>query len=331
MIKMKLLTENKYWIWLSLIKDLGSIKKQHLLKRFKNPKAIFYASELELLEVNGIGDNAVKKIFESKNIRILNTHIEYLQKNNIEIITIEDEEYPKMLKNIYDYPINLYVKGNLSLLNKKCISIVGCREASNYGVKAAKYFAYNLAKNDICVVSGLAKGIDSYAHIGALAYSLEKKNNDFNDNLSLENLGDKINNCANTIAVLGNGIDTIYPKENMELASLILKNGGTIISEYPIGTKPDRMNFPARNRIVSGLSTGVLVIEAKEKSGTLITVDFALEQGRDVFVVPGNINSSTSVGTNRLIKEGAKLVNCYEDIIEEQKGKDIRKIDINNI
>ena len=112
---------------------------------------------------------------------------------------------------------------------------------------------------------------------------------------------------------------------------MILKNGGTIISEYPLGTKPDRMNFPARNRIVSGLSTGVLVIEAKEKSGTLITVDFALEQGRDVFVVPGNINSSTSVGTNRLIKEGAKLVNCYEDIIEEQKWKDIRKIDINNI
>lgn len=312
---MKSVTENKYWIWLSLVKNLGSIKKQHLLKRFKNPKAIFYASELELLEINGIGDSVVKNIFESKNIKILNKHIDYLQKNNIDVITIEDEEYPKILKNIYDYPISLYVKGNLNLLNKKCISIVGCREASSYGEKAAKYFAYNLANNDICVVSGLAKGIDSFAHIGALAYSLEKKDNHFNDNFGVVNSDDKINNCANTIAVLGNGLDTIYPKENKELANSILENGGMLISEYPLGTKPDRMNFPARNRIVSGLSTGVLVIEAKEKSGTLITVDFALEQGRDVFVVPGNINSSTSVGTNRLIKEGAKLVSCYDDLV----------------
>lgn len=312
---MKSVTENKYWIWLSLVKNLGSIKKQHLLKRFKNPKAIFYASELELLEINGIGDNVVKNIFESKNIHILNKHMDYLQKNNIDVITIEDEEYPKILKNIYDYPISLYVKGNLSLLNKKCISIVGCREASSYGEKAAKYFAYNLANNDVCVVSGLAKGIDSFAHIGALICSCEKSNNKLADKFSEFKNTEKVRKCANTVAVLGNGLDTIYPKENEELANMILEQGGLIISEYPLGTKPDRINFPARNRIVSGLSTGVLVIEAKEKSGTLITVDFALEQGRDVFVVPGNINSSTSVGTNRLIKEGAKLVSCYDDLV----------------
>ena len=137
----------------------------------------------------------------------------------------------------------------------------------------------------------MAKGIDSFAHIGALGAN------------------------GNTIAVLGNGLQDIYPKENRELANIIIQKGGTIISEYPLGTKPNKMNFPARNRIVSGISEGVLVIEAKEKSGTLITVDFALEQGREVFVVPGNINSTYSIGTNQLIKEGARLVNCYQDLL----------------
>ena len=177
-----------------------------------------------------------------------------------------------------------------------------------------------MAKNDICIVSGLAKGIDSFAHIGALIENKERKSNEKQKNDEKEkNINNKktTKSYAKTIAVLGNGLDTIYPKENKELANMIINQGGTIISEYPLGTTPERINFPARNRIVSGLSTGTLVIEAKEKSGTLITVDFALEQGKEVFVVPGNINSINSVGTNRLIKEGAKLVTCYEEIIEE--------------
>ena len=215
-----------------------------------------------------------------------------MKKYEERIIEYADILYPDKLREIKNPPVRLYTKGNIELLNKKCISIVGCREPSIYGEKAAKYFSYNLAKNNICIVSGLAKGIDSEAHLGAIyAKGL-------------------------TTAVLGNGLDTIYPKENKELANMIINQGGTIISEYPLGTTPERMNFPARNRIVSGLSTGTLVIEAKEKSGTLITVDFALEQGKEVFVVPGNINSINSVGTNRLIKEGAKLVSCYEDIIK---------------
>ena len=320
-IKIRTIKENKYWIWLSLIKNIGSIKKQKLLKRFKTPKGIYNASELELLEIEGIGENTARSIVKSKNEKQIENNIIYLQENNIKLITIEDEEYPKNLKQIYDYPISIYVKGNMELLNKKCISIVGCREPSIYGEKAAKYFSYNLAKKDICIVSGLAKGIDSFAHIGALIENKERKSNEEQKNNEKEKNINRSNkkttkSYAKTIAVLGNGLDTIYPKENKELANMIISQGGTIISEYPLGTTPERMNFPARNRIVSGLSTGILVIEAKEKSGTLITVDFALEQGKEVFVVPGNINSINSVGTNRLIKEGAKLVSCYEDIIK---------------
>ena len=230
-------------------------------------------------------------------------HVEYMQKNNIDIISIYDKEYPQKLKEIYDPPISLYAKGDITILNQKAISIVGCREASDYGRKAAKYFSYNLARKGYNIISGLAKGVDSYAHIGTICAE--------NDSI-LQNSGYK--DCKNTIAIIGNGLDMIYPKENEFLAKLIIQSGGVILSEYPLGTKPDKINFPARNRIISGMSDGVLVVEAKEQSGTLITVDFALEQGRDVFVVPGNINSINSVGTNRLIQQGAKLVTHYKDV-----------------
>lgn len=175
-------------------------------------------------------------------------------------------------------------------MNNNSIAIIGCRQASNYGISATKYFSYNLAKKNVNIISGLAKGIDSFAHIGAI--------------------------CAKgkTIAVIGNGLDSIYPKENLEIAKKIIETGGTIISEYPLGTKPEKMNFPARNRIISGMSNSVIVVEAKEKSGTLITVDYALEQGRDIYVVPGNINSLNSVGTNELLKQGAKPITNYLDI-----------------
>lgn len=217
-----------------------------------------------------------------------------MQKNNIDILNIRDKQYPKMLKEIYDPPISLYIIGNKKILNNVSIAIVGCREATEYGKKSAKYFAYNLSKNGINIVSGLAKGIDSYSHIGTLQ------------------------NEGKTIAVIGNGLDMIYPSENIWIAKKIIKTGGAIISEYPLGTKPEKMNFPARNRIISGMSKGIIVVEAKEKSGTLITVDFALEQGRDVYVVPGNINSINSIGTNELIKQGAKMVTTYDEIEVQQ-------------
>jgi DNA processing protein len=212
--------------------------------------------------------------------------------NNIDIISIEDKEYPSNLREIYNPPICLYIKGNKNCLNGLNISIVGCRECSKYGENVAKRLSYDLALKNINIVSGLARGIDTFAHIGAI-YG---------------------NSC--TIAVLGNGLDTIYPKENTALASKIINKNGAIISEFPLWTKPEKMNFPARNRIISGLSKGVVVVEAQRKSGTLITVDFALEQGRDVFVVPGNITSEKSFGTNDLIKQGAQIITSSQDILE---------------
>lgn len=284
------LENKKYWIWLSLIKNLGSKRKLKLLELYKTPEKIYKLTKEELMNINGIGEIIANDIIISKNEKILNYHIKYMEENNIKIINICEKNYPQLLKEIYDPPVSLYVKGNIEILNSKNIGIVGCRECTEYGKKAAKYFAYNLAKQNINIVSGLARGVDSYAHLGSLS-------------------------TGRTVAVLGNGLDMIYPKENIELANAIIRRGGAIISEYPCGTNPDKMNFPARNRIISGMSNGIIVIEAKEKSGTLITVDFALEQGREVFVVPGNINSINSVGTNDLIKQGAKLVTTYSDII----------------
>lgn len=288
---MEKLENKKYWIWLSLIPNLGSKKIQKLLEKYKTPERIYNLSKKELLKNIGIGEKVANNILNNNIRNSVIKHIAYMNNNKIDIITIEDEEYPTILKQIYDPPISLYIKGNKKIINNKSIGIVGCRQATEYGKSAAKYFAYNLAHQGINIISGLAKGIDSYSHIGTI--------------------------CAKgiTIAVVGNGLDTIYPKENENVVKEIIKTGGAIISEYPLGTKPDKINFPARNRIISGMSQGIIVIEAKEKSGTLITVDFALEQGREVFVVPGNINSINSVGTNRLIKQGARIATCYNDIL----------------
>lgn len=287
---MKEIEQKKYWIWLSLINGLGSKRKQKLLEKYKTPERIYNLARKELLEVSGIGEKVIKNILDKRIKDSVEKHIEYMYKNKINIISIKDKEYPNLLKEIYDPPISLYIKGNKNILNNKSIGIVGCRDVSEYGKKVAKYFSYSLGKQNVNIISGLAKGVDSYAHIGTLSTG------------------------GNTIAVVGNGLDTIYPVENLYLLNKILENGGAIISEYPLGVKPEKMNFPARNRIISGMSKGIIVIEAKEKSGTLITVDFALEQGRDVYVVPGNINSINSVGTNELIKQGAKMVTTYKDI-----------------
>lgn len=341
---MKNLESKRYWIWFSLIKNLGCIRKKKLLELYKTPENIYNLTKEELLKIDGIGNETVKNILESKNEKLLDYHIKYMEENNIDIIHICEESYPQLLKQIYDAPVSLYIRGNKEILNGQNIGIVGCRDCTDYGKKAAKYFAYNLSKEkSINIVSGLAKGVDSYAHWGSVGANIEVareancgKKQDYSGKQKL-NCGNKygtcgkqnincgklqnnceINkkNCGKTIAVLGNGLDMIYPKENIELANEIIRNGGAIISEYPCGTKPDKMNFPARNRIISGISKGIIVIEAKEKSGTLITVDFALEQGRDVFVVPGNINSINSVGTNDLIKQGAKLVTSYIDVYQ---------------
>ncbi|MBQ2836252.1 MAG: DNA-processing protein DprA [Clostridia bacterium] len=213
----------------------------------------------------------------------------------VEEICIDSEEYPKQLRNIYDAPLKLYVLGDKKILKQKGVAIVGARKATGYGRKVAEQIATELSQLGINIISGMALGVDSAAHLGTLHEKCIGK----------------------TIAVLGSGLDKIYPKENIQLARRIIKSGGCILSEYPIGTSANKLNFPQRNRIISGLSKGVLVVEASEKSGSLITADFALEQGREVFAVPGDINKETSTGTNNLIKQGAKIVTSYIDVIHE--------------
>lgn len=213
----------------------------------------------------------------------------------IEEIGIESQNYPNQLREIHNPPLKLYVLGNKELLKQVGVAIVGSRNATTYGKKISLQFAKKISEEGVNIISGLALGIDTYAHWGALQPDC----------------------IGNTIAVLGSGLDEIYPKQNLELAKRIINSGGCIITEYSLKTKPEKLNFPQRNRIISGLSKGVVVIEASEKSGALITVDFALEQGRDVFAVPGDILSLTSAGTNNLIKQGAKLVTNYKEILEE--------------
>ncbi len=211
----------------------------------------------------------------------------------IKILKSTDKKYPLKLLEIKDYPKELYVIGNEKLLNKKSIAIVGSRDCTNYGAKYAERFAEQISKENICIVSGMAIGIDTCAHIGALK---EK---------------------GNTIAVLGCGFNHIYPEENTELFNKIIENKGCVISEYPPETEADLSKFPLRNRIISALSMGVLVVEAKHRSGSTVTAKYAKEQEKKVFCIPGNIDLKTSVGTNRLIQAGAKLVVCAEDILAE--------------
>ena len=213
-----------------------------------------------------------------------------LDKNKIKIIKLGDEKYPENLKHIYSKPQALYVLGNENLLNEISIAIIGCRNCSKYGAQNAYKFGYELAQKGFCIVSGFARGIDTYAHLGAVKAK------------------------GKTIAVLGCGLDVVYPPENKRLYIEILKNGGAIISEYPLGTKPEKHHFPTRNRIISGLSDGVLVIEAKKRSGSMITVEHALDQGKTIYALPGNITSDNSYGTNELIKEGAIPFTRIEDL-----------------
>ena len=208
----------------------------------------------------------------------------------IQEIKLNELAYPYLLSQINNPPKILYVLGNVEILREKSIAIVGCRECSKYGERVATELAYNLGKNNIITVSGLAKGIDSYCHIG----SIKAK--------------------ARTIAVVAHGLDMIYPKEHRDLAINILQHGGAIVSEYKVGEKPKKENFPARNRIISGLAKSTVIVEAKKHSGALITANFALEQNREVFAVPGNIYSKNSEGTNELIKAGANLVTSYLDL-----------------
>ncbi|NLD49811.1 MAG: DNA-protecting protein DprA [Clostridiaceae bacterium] len=286
------MTDNKqYWIWLSSIPGIGAVKSRKLLEYFEQPYNIFNSREDELKTLPFLNGSDVVNIRDKIIKDNVKKVIENTYKNNIKVITIEDELYPYYLKNIYDPPLVLYIKGNI-IDNEKYLAVVGSRKATTYGLDMARKISSELTGYGITVVSGMARGIDTYAHRGALGVG------------------------GRTIAVLGCGVDVVYPYENKKLMERIISEGACI-SEYIPGMPPVAGNFPARNRIISGMSLGVIVIEAGEKSGSLITANFALEQGREVFALPGNVNSINSTGTNKLIREGAKIVTGIEDILEE--------------
>ena len=285
-------TEKDYILWLNSIEGIGSKTLEKLLSYFGSAENIYRTSEDNLLKAKGINKDIIHNIVKNREHSKVDGTLEILNRDNIDILFKSDDHYPINLRNIYDAPYALYIKGEINEKDKNAVAIVGARKASPYGKWAAYKFAGELAKRGITIVSGLAYGIDSAAHKGAL------------------------DSGGRTIAVLGSGIDICYPKSNQSLMASI-QQSGAVVSEYGVGVQPLPGNFPARNRIISGLVKGVIVVEATEKSGSLITAEFALEQGREVFSVPGNINSALSKGTNRLIKEGAKIVTYVEDILEE--------------
>ncbi len=255
---------NQYWIWLSKLEIITAKEKLNLIEKYgiKNLWDLDKTQVFDILKNN----EKVEVFFENKNKYNLEKYLEYNYKNDIKMISIIDKKYPKMLNHIYDAPVVLYAKGNINVLENPSFAMVGARSVSEYGIKVAKNISYNLAKHNYNVVSGLAKGVDTYSHIGAL------------------------NAHGSTIAVIGSGLDIIYPKENTKLYEDIIDKKGLILTEYVVGEKPKPINFPARNRIISGLSLGVLVIEASKNSGSLITADFALEQGRNVYAIPRKHN-----------------------------------------
>ncbi len=289
---MTTITEDlKYWLALKLVEGLGNIGIKSLLQSFGAPEHVFKAP-LHLLEtVPGIGSKTARHIKDFKQWEQVDGELEKALRMNVAILTCQDPLFPQRLRHIYDCPVILYVKGDLGGIDVS-VAVVGSRKASAYGKYTTERLCRELALSGVAIVSGMAKGIDASAHKGALSVK------------------------GRTVAILGSGLDVIYPPENESLYYEI-SECGAVVSEFSFGTRPNAPNFPARNRIISGMSLGVVVVEATEKSGSLITARIALEQGREVFAVPGSIDEAGSRGTNRLIKEGAKLVEDVEDILAE--------------
>ena len=281
-----------YWLALHLTPGVGSILIKRLLDRFKTPEAVFRAPLKELLRIEGLGERVAGEIQKGPSEKVVKRELSRLEKTGGKFVTLKDDDYPKRLKDIYDPPALLYLRGELRRKDELAVAVVGSRKTSAYGREVTERIGRDLARHGVTVVSGMARGIDSVAHQGALQGG------------------------GRTIAVLGCGVDMIYPSENRNLFHQIIEQGA-VLSEFPMGSPPEAGHFPRRNRIISGLSIGVVIVQASAESGSLITAGYALEQGREIFAVPGNIGAEGSRGTNRLIKEGAKLVESSEDILEE--------------
>lgn len=285
-------TDIKSWIKLNMIKGIGPLRFVTLLKHFGSPQEILSAKASRLSQVKGIGEQIAHSIVELRDKVNVDIELEKIEKEGVRILTLDSEEYPINLKSIWDPPPVLYIKGKITQNDRLAIAMVGSRAATSYGKTVAAKLAEELVQAGFTIISGLARGIDAASHKGA------------------------INANGRTIAVLGCGIDVIYPQENKKLFYEIIEHGA-VVTEFPFGTPPGKFNFPQRNRIISGLALGTVIVEAPIRSGALITADCALEQNREVFAVPGQIVSKLSKGTHQLIKQGAKLVENAQDIIEE--------------
>lgn len=280
----------KAWLALSLVRGLGGEGARNLLREFGSPEAVFAASISALGSV--VKTNTAAEIAKGVPDESLAAALAWLEDSNNHIVTLADSAYPQALLNITDPPLLLYVKGRLDLLNRPALAVVGSRNATPQGTHNAEAFSRSLSDAGLCIISGMAHGIDAAAHRGALQGK------------------------SSSIAVVGTGLDKVYPAANRDLAHALAAQGA-LVSEFPPGTPPLAANFPRRNRIISGMSIGCLVVEAGLQSGSLITARLALEQGRDVFAIPGSIHSPQSKGSHALIKQGAKLVETAQDILEE--------------
>jgi DNA processing protein len=283
--------ELKYWVAFSGIPGVGRVRISRLKEFFGSLQDAWKAPEGRLKQA-GLDSRSVDALLTVRSRMSLDGEMERLERQGVQVVVCEDQVYPSRLKEIYDYPPVLYVKGNLPSQDEPCLAVVGTRRPTIYGRQATEEIVTDLVRSRITIVSGLARGIDSVAHRAALDAGGE------------------------TIAVFASGLDITYPKENTRLAQSIMEHGA-LVSEHPLGVKPRPESFPLRNRIMSGLSLGILVVEAGERSGALITAHQAVEQNREVFAIPGSILSPASQGTNRLIQEGAKLVRNHTDILQE--------------
>ena len=287
------------WLGLTLTEGLGPTRSRRLVEHFGGVAGIFRASLTEL-EAAGLRAASAQSIFTGKSLDLAQQEMVKVAEARVEIIALDDPRYPPVLKEIYDPPLVLYVRGAVDVLSMPGIAVVGTRHPTPYGVGMAERLACDLSNQGLVILSGLARGVDTASHRGAIQAR------------------------GKTVAVMGTGVDEIYPRENKRLAEQILSFGGALISEFAMATPPTPQNFPIRNRIISGLSAGVLVVEAAEYSGTRITARCALEQSREVFAVPGNVTNKNAWGPNTLIKQGAKLVATWEDVWEELHA-DIRQ------
>jgi DNA processing protein len=281
------------WIALNMTPGVGPRAATKLLERFGSADRVFHARRTELESLR-LRPETIESILKREFHERADSELGRVKKLDGDVLIIDDGSYPALLREIDDPPPVLYVKGNWqACFDEPGVGVIGSRMCSTYGENASEMLARDLASRGICIVSGLARGIDAAAHRGAMSGK------------------------GKTIAVLGTGIDSVYPKENNSLVREILASGGALVSQFPLGTPPLKDNFPYRNRIISGLSLGVLIVEASERSGSLITARLAMEQNREVMAVPGNITSGNSFGTNYLIKSGAKLVQQWQDVVAE--------------